>query len=252
MNMDETPSKKVIWTWGAAAGVLSFILFYFNIIGHLKFWPALFLAILVAILVAILIWLLFYRGTGSNAASAPMPAAAEPASASGSSKVAADMMGDAGRSLKSDTSGSEPSAAAEAPKPAAKTKPAAKPKPKTAAKKAAPKKEAEVDYDGDGKMEGENEGTKPAGLKAARKGGADDLKKIKGVGPKLEKMLNEMGFYHFDQIAGWSADEVAWVNANLAGFKGRVSRDNWIEQATTLAAGGDTAFSKKVDKGGVY
>ena len=45
-------------------------------------------------------------------------------------------------------------------------------------------------------------------LSAAR-GGADDLKKIKGVGPKLEAMLHGMGFYHFDQIANWTAAEVA-------------------------------------------
>ena len=101
-------------------------------------------------------------------------------------------------------------------------------------------------------IEGTGEGAQPAGLSGPRTGGADDLKKIKGVGPKLEQLLNSMGFYHYDQIAGWSVDEVAWVNANLAGFKGRVTRDNWIEQAKTLAAGGDTAFSKKVDKGGVY
>ena len=61
-----------------------------------------------------------------------------------------------------------------------------------------------------------------------------------------------MGFYHFDQIAAWSDDEVAWVNANLKGFKGRVSRDNWVEQAKILAAGGETEFSKRVDKGEVY
>ncbi|MEE9455075.1 MAG: NADH:ubiquinone oxidoreductase [Paracoccaceae bacterium] len=94
--------------------------------------------------------------------------------------------------------------------------------------------------------------TKPEMLSAARGGKGDDLKKIKGVGPKMEKMLNGMGFHHFDQIAGWSAQEIAWVDENLQGFKGRVSRDNWADQAKTLAAGGDTAFSKKVDKGGVY
>lgn len=95
-------------------------------------------------------------------------------------------------------------------------------------------------------------GTRPAALNSARDSGADDLKKIKGVGPKLEILLNDLGFYHFDQIAAWTADEVAWVDQNLKGFKGRVSRDGWVEQATTLAAGQDTAFSKKVDKGGVY
>ena len=65
-------------------------------------------------------------------------------------------------------------------------------------------------------------------------------------------MLNEMGYFHFDQIAAWTADEVAWVDANLKGFKGRVSRDTWVEQAKLLAAGGETDFSKKVDEGDVY
>ena len=87
---------------------------------------------------------------------------------------------------------------------------------------------------------------KPRTMKAPRKAGADDLKMIKGVGPKLETMLNELGFYHFDQIAGWSAAEVAWVNDNLTGFKGRVSRDNWVEQARKLASGQETEFSKRV------
>ena len=72
-------------------------------------------------------------------------------------------------------------------------------------------------------------------MDAPREGGADDLKKIKGVGPKLEQMLNGMGFYHFDQIAQWGPEEVAWVDQNLEGFKGRVSRDNWVEQAAGLA-----------------
>jgi predicted flap endonuclease-1-like 5' DNA nuclease len=95
-------------------------------------------------------------------------------------------------------------------------------------------------------------GEMPEMLAAARDGGADDLKQIKGVGPKMQAMLNEMGVYHFDQVAGWSADEVSWVDQNLKGFKGRVTRDNWVEQAATLAAGGETEFSKKVGKGGVY
>ena len=96
------------------------------------------------------------------------------------------------------------------------------------------------------------EGTRPSGLTAPREGGADDLKRIKGVGPKLENMLNEMGYYHFDQIAAWSADEVAWVDQNLEGFKGRVSRDEWVSQAKQLSSGQEREFSKRVDKGGVY
>ena len=89
-------------------------------------------------------------------------------------------------------------------------------------------------------------------MDAPREGGADDLKQIKGVGPKMEKMLNGMGFFHFDQVAAWTDQEVAWVDANLEGFKGRVSRDNWVAQAKVLAAGGETEFSKRVEEGDVY
>jgi len=83
-------------------------------------------------------------------------------------------------------------------------------------------------------------GDKPTMLAAARDGKADDLTRITGVGPALKKLLNEMGVYHFDQIAGWSSAEIAWVDANLLRFKGRVSRDNWTEQAKILAFGGET------------
>lgn len=108
------------------------------------------------------------------------------------------------------------------------------------------------DYDGDGVLEGKDEGVKPQTLSEARGGVADDLKQIKGIGPKLEKLCNSLGFYHFDQIAGWTPEEEAWVDANLEGFKGRVSRDEWISQAKVLAAGGETEFSKRVEGGDVY
>jgi predicted flap endonuclease-1-like 5' DNA nuclease len=45
---------------------------------------------------------------------------------------------------------------------------------------------------------------------------------------------------------------VAWVDANLEGFKGRVSRDHWVKQTKTLAAGRETEFSKRVEDGDVY
>ena len=68
----------------------------------------------------------------------------------------------------------------------------------------------------------------------------------------MEKLCNNLGFWHFDQIAKWTDAEVAWVDANLEGFNGRVTRDKWVEQAGLLSAGGETEFSKKVDKGSVY
>ncbi len=75
---------------------------------------------------------------------------------------------------------------------------------------------------------------RPQGLSDAREGGADDLKKISGVGPKLEGTLNGLGIYHFDQIAGWTSENVAWVD-NYLSFKGRIDREDWIEQAKVLA-----------------
>ena len=76
--------------------------------------------------------------------------------------------------------------------------------------------------------------TAPPTLTAARHGQADDLKRIVGVGPKLEKVLNDLGFWHFDQIAGWGAAEIAWVDARIT-FKGRIERDDWVAQARGLA-----------------
>jgi len=84
----------------------------------------------------------------------------------------------------------------------------------------------------------EKVGNGPAALSAPRAGGADDLKKIKGVGPKLEKQVNDLGIYHYDQIASWTAADVAWMDENLEGFKGRVSRDDWVAQARALAKEG--------------
>lgn len=119
---------------------------------------------------------------------------------------------------------------------------------------AAPAEPADLDedYDQDGILEGTDEGTRPDLLEVPREGGPDNLKEIKGIGPKLEKVCHSLGVYHFSQIAAWSEDEVAWANANLVGFKGRVTRDNWVEQAKILEAGGETEFSARVDKGGVY
>ncbi|MEO1308046.1 MAG: NADH-quinone oxidoreductase subunit E [Pseudomonadota bacterium] len=125
---------------------------------------------------------------------------------------------------------------APAPAPVAEKKPEPVPAP---AKPATPEKN-------EAKPQETPVGTRPASLEAARDGGADKLQKIKGVGPKLEKLLHSLGFYHFDQIAAWTAEEVAWVDENLEGFKGRVSRDEWVDQARILATGEETEFSRGV------
>lgn len=86
------------------------------------------------------------------------------------------------------------------------------------------------------------EGTKPEGLSAPRGGVADDLKEIEGIGPVLEKLCHELGFFHFDQIANWSEAEIAWLDQNLKGFRGRVTRDKWVAQARLIVAEGLEAF----------
>lgn len=78
--------------------------------------------------------------------------------------------------------------------------------------------------------------TKPRTMTAPRKAGADDLKLISGVGPELETTLNDLGFWHFDQIAKWTSAEIEWVDSRLK-FKGRIVRDNWIDKAKTLSKG---------------
>ncbi|MEY4984483.1 MAG: hypothetical protein RIR62_2749 [Pseudomonadota bacterium] len=89
------------------------------------------------------------------------------------------------------------------------------------------------------------EGVKPKALKAPRKGQADDLKQIEGIGPVLEKLCHELGIYHFDQIAAWGADEVAWMDANLKGFRGRVTRDRWVAQAKLIGEVGMEEFLRR-------
>lgn len=121
-----------------------------------------------------------------------------------------------------------PEAAAKPAKKAAKpAKAKAEAKPAKAAAKPAKKAAAAED----------TAAAKPANLLSeAREGGADDLKKISGVGPKLESLLHENGVFHFDQIAAWNAAEIAYMDDQLS-FKGRIERDNWIAQAAELMKG---------------
>jgi len=72
----------------------------------------------------------------------------------------------------------------------------------------------------------------------APNGEPDDLKKILGVGPVLEGKLNDLGIYHYSQVAEFTADDIANVNTYL-NFPGRIERDEWIDQAANLAKGGE-------------
>jgi len=91
-------------------------------------------------------------------------------------------------------------------------------------------------------------GSKPAGIAAPAAGEADDLKLIKGIGPRNEKACNALGIYRFAQIADWTPDEAVWVGHHIA-FPGRIEREHWIAQARLLASGGGTEHARAVKSG---
>lgn len=78
--------------------------------------------------------------------------------------------------------------------------------------------------------------------------GTDDLTRIKGLGPKLQSLLNTLGVTSFAQIAAWSESDIDEVDAKLGKFEGRIRRDNWVEQAKLLAAGDIGGYESKFGK----
>lgn len=213
------------WVMGFGAGATAFILLSLQIMPLAAF----FIGVAVAIFVAFVLGFTFCW--------------------TGLDEKAVDEAEKAGKLRKVSPAQPEETAAASAetaePEPAAAPAPAPAPEPE-------PEPTPEVAPAETSRHHASAADTKPAGLDGPRGGNADDLKLIKGVGPKLEKLLNSMGFYHYDQLAGWSPNEVAWVDENLEGFKGRVSRDNWIEQAKVLASGGTTEFAQRAEEEDIY
>ncbi len=87
-------------------------------------------------------------------------------------------------------------------------------------------------------------GIKPPTLEKPEGSKKDDLKEISGIGIKIEDALNSIGIFHFHQIAKWTQDNIDWID-NYLSFKGRVNREEWVEQAKRLAVGGGMRFNKK-------
>ncbi|NMD08967.1 MAG: NADH:ubiquinone oxidoreductase [Phyllobacteriaceae bacterium] len=137
-------------------------------------------------------------------------------------------------------------AAPVAPAPTVQPEPVPAPPPVVAAAPVAPVAAAAVaaPVAAVGKME------RPKGIAAARGGKADNLQRISGVGPKNEKVLHGLGFFHFDQIAAWTSEQVNWVDDHLK-FNGRIKREEWIRQARLLAEGKEAEFTKLYGTGGL-
>ncbi len=224
MSFDEGNAKRKIWGLAAMAGIVAFLALKY--LANYTFGAALLLAVLIAILVAILIWIGFYRDAdetdetdGAESTTAPSAASASAAPPATTSRTA---------TAPEAATSPAPAKPAPAKKPSRK-KPSTK---KTSNKKSTTKKSPTKKPAAKAKPAAK--GHTPKTLKKPGAGGADDFKVLKGVGPAVEKTLNELGFFHYDQISGWSAKDIDWVDQRLR-FKGRIVRDGWIKQAKSLA-----------------
>lgn len=287
-DMADPTCRRNSWLAALIVGLLVAAMLAF--VGHHGAIKSLFIGALACVLLGFFLVWAFCSGDVQEVAEpaaparpepAPAPAAEtpKPAPAAQAEQAAATATASAAPVLaKAPEPAPEPEPAAEKPateKPAPKKNAPAKPAPATkptakaksapakgpAAKKAAPKAGAKAvpnDRPGLGlnaALAKSKEPVSKAGpelLSAPRGGKADDLKEIKGIGPKLEQLLNSVGVWHFDQIASWKAKDIAFVDDKMEGFKGRITRDEWVKQARVLARGGSTEFSARVSKGDVY
>ena len=208
MNMKNGKMELALGSWLAAFAIATIAGVMLWVLGGWGFLQGAFVGFLVFIIVGLLLsWMMTRPLPGPNElnlTTPPVPSA--PAPTLTAPKVAAP----------------KTAAPAAAPAPVAE-KPA--PKKKVPAKKAAPAEPVAAS------------GDRPAMMLDAPEGGqADDLKKISGVGPKLEQTLNELGIWHYEQVAKLKKKDIAWVDERLR-FKGRIERDDWVGQAKTLAKG---------------
>ena len=85
----------------------------------------------------------------------------------------------------------------------------------------------------------------PAPVPAPTPTSADDLTRIKGLGPKIATLLSEQGVTRFADIAAWNDADIERVDAQLGRFQGRIRRDAWVELAKLLNAGDESEFTNK-------
>lgn len=238
-----------------AAGVIGLLVWIFtSFIGQTSMIGGLFLGLITTVLMGLLLVWALCKGSGSAAddrqhslararpMSTPMPLqSAAPAAAPAPAAVAAAPAKAAAVEAKPEPKAAAPTPLATPPaareaEPAPKPAVAKKAEPK-AVKKSEPKAEA-----------------KPAATKAAKpaKAKPDDLKQIKGVGPKLEQLLHENGITQFAQIAAWTDAQIDDFAEKIGSMGGRIRSDDWLAQAKILAEGGSTEFAQRVKKGDVY
>lgn len=260
-DLNRKTCQRNCWWIAAIAGALFAVLLCF--MAKTPLGASIFLGLILFVFLGPFLTWAFCSGAG-NVSVAPQTASTqtrvvesvtarpEPAPAPAPMPVAEPVAAAAPQPAEVVTAPVTPAAPVMAPTPKPKAKSAAKPKAPAKAK-AADKPAAKVAAKApkasglDVAMDRNKE--RPTGepelLLAPRGGKADDLKLIVGVGPALEKLLNSVGVWHFDQIASWKAKDIAFVDGKMANFKGRITRDEWVKQARALAKGASPEAKSK-------
>ncbi len=196
------------------------------------------------LIVAIVIILIIWWALGRNGKNTPA-GTATPENLAESKRLPPDSSGTNVHPARAAPSGSAAASAAAAPaKPTSSARAAAQSKTpaKAPAKARAPAAKAKPAA---AKAKTTAAKAKPAARTARAK---DELQRISGIGPKIDGQLKAMKITTYAQIAAFKKADVDQVNEKLK-FKGRIEREEWVQQAKLLAAGKEAAFEKKYGSG---
>nr|WP_315470180.1 hypothetical protein [uncultured Sphingorhabdus sp.] len=198
------------------------------------------------LIVAILLWWLLPLGGAKKTTDSTPKDIAQPLAA----LVKADVPASKTAKAPVKTAATKKAAAPKAAAPKAAAKPVAQKAKAEKAPKAKAEKVKKAKAESAPKAKAEKAKAQPAPKAKAAKPAPvssipQNLELIKGLGPKVNTLLKGLGVTSFAQVASWTAADVSEIDAQLGAFAGRITRDNWIDQAQLLAAGDVTGFEQK-------
>ena len=198
------------------------------------------------LIVAILLWWLLPLGGAKKTTDSAPKDIAQPLAA----LVKADVPASKTAKAPVKTAATKKAAAPKAAAPKAAAKPVAQKAKAEKAPKAKAEKVKKAKAESAPKAKAEKAKAQPAPKAKAAKPAPvssipENLELIKGLGPKVNTLLKGLGVTSFAQVASWTAADVSEIDAQLGAFAGRITRDNWIDQAQLLAAGDVVGFEQK-------
>ena len=198
------------------------------------------------LIVAILLWWLLPLGGAKKTTDSTPKDIAQPLAA----VVKADVPASKTAKAPVKTAATKKAAAPKAAAPKAAAKPVAQKAKAEKAPKAKAEKVKKAKAESAPKAKAEKAKAQPAPKAKAAKPAPvssipENLELIKGLGPKVNTLLKGLGVTSFAQVASWTAADVSEIDAQLGAFAGRITRDNWIDQAQLLAAGDVAGFEQK-------